>query len=1501
MTPSNVEDYGVKVSFDNSDFNDNIDSSEKKLTGFQNTLSSFASSIKNIRFNGNINLGEILNFAAMQTGIYQIKNEIEHIADPIETVAQRAVRITENAMQQVIAQIKSGGMQRALNIEAAKFQIEGLKLDVDTFMEAADYAVSGTAYSLDAAAKAASQLGASGITQLDELKKALRGISGVAAMANTDFESIAHIFTTVAGQGKLMTMQLQSLSYRGLNIAAELAKSLNKSEAEIRDMVSKGKIDFKTFAMAMDDAFGEHAKDANKTFTGATSNIRASLSRIGEAFATPYIQDMVGVFNEIRLSLNALKAEMADNAVFSVFAEAMEDITNKLSKMIKWIREAINESALISEISLLFNDFVSIIQDIAGAFTFAYGGEIKQIADNISVIVNKVKQIVWALKEAIDEVFGIVNIGSFFTNLLVDASELLQAFEVINDIEVKELFENWLTAIKSVISGIAEVFGLTGRLRNDFKDIFGNAVEKVYTLIKSLKLTDETIDKITRTMKGVASVVSLIGSLVLQIFNFVKPALTWMLDLVKGLAGGILDVTAYLGDFFTELNKSQKEQKVFETFFNTLTKYLGYLGDFLKKVGQAFSETFFKDTGNEGTTFIDKVFEFIGRVGDLANEAMNNFSFNIDFTPIQEFFQKISTFGFSTDEMGTTKNIFESSKEFVLQIFDWLKTVFGTLFSGKGDNAIAQSGATSATGSKLSDTIENVLNWIQGLITTLIENTDPALLAAGTLTGLALVLDSLAGILDSLLSGIASILTVVLGFKAEKDIKKLGDKTIKDPFAGIDKLANSIDKFANTTVPTLVDSVKKAAEEFKPLDLGGKDSVGEQIKKVLVSIAALILAIAVGLFIIAVIPTADLVKAIATLVGIVTLIAAFVAVFALLTKVIAPVESMVKNPLTGIAVAFAVVSLSLIEIAIAVTVIADALKGLTLGQIIGVIATITAILLVISGIMALFTIAQKTVNSSGMAVLASDYVALAGAFALFGLAIIQIGAAIAMVTMAIGVLGEDGIKKAWGAVAMISVLLAIVTGFLTLITLFIKDNPEGMVSVLAAGGAILMALEGLTSVILAMTAMFLVLSMMDETKIDKAMDVMKGIIIAVGVIIAVLGVIALLAGVLGEMGSIGLLAMAAMLLSFAIAVAAVAIPLAAAALALQAFSKVLEQFKELVEYMKDLDEADADRAGKNIATVIGRIAEGVPKAMGKWITTGIDTLKELLPRYLSFFNNDMIPFIGKALTSSATPISEKVVEVILAILTTVGTYFPDIIDVLYDLFFGPGQIYDSMVKWGDEFWDRTVDWLHNRIDIWVEDIADLLLQLIHAINLAMEGKWDEFDEEISKLLQNTMDFIENIINDAKTQAKFDELLAGIAEAIKKAATSDETKEIIHNAFKDLAGAAIAGFIEGLSDDRGLSGLNFFDEIRDWKFGSGGVNYTGITSSGKTSISKDDYERIKDDFMNGATKSQNNNNGGISVIFNQSSDANAVTNTVTRVRQRKTKAGSDNSAFVFGIR
>lgn len=270
--------------------------------------------------------------------------------------ADKIVSAIEAIPQRAMSQIKSGGWNRAMNIANAKFQIEGLKYSWDAVREAADYAVTDTAYGLDSAAKAASQLAASGVDfekvigkdgagkEVTQMHKSLRAISGVAAMTNASYDDIAHTFTRIAGQGRVMSEDLNSLASRGLNAAATLAKSLNVTESEARDMVSKGAINFQMFSEAMDEAYGDHAKEANKTFTGSLSNMKAALSRIGAIFTQPVIDKTNTFFVAVTSRIKEFQKALNDTTdadgkktlrFASHFAEAWESGVNAASKFVE--------------------------------------------------------------------------------------------------------------------------------------------------------------------------------------------------------------------------------------------------------------------------------------------------------------------------------------------------------------------------------------------------------------------------------------------------------------------------------------------------------------------------------------------------------------------------------------------------------------------------------------------------------------------------------------------------------------------------------------------------------------------------------------------------------------------------------------------------------------------------------------------------------------------------------------------------------------------------------------------------------------------------------------------------------------------------------------------------------------------------------------------------------------------------------------------------------------
>lgn len=318
---STVDNRVVKLQFDNAQFEKNVSKSMATLDKLEEKLQ-FKKAAKGFEtLRGGINS---VDFSGVMQKVDHLERYFTTVGGRIEsTFKNKIFGSIQTIYNNTLGQIEHGGWNRAMNIENAKFSIEGLKEDWNELYKAMDYAVTGTAYGIDQAATAAASLVASGVgytevieksgdTEVTAMHKALRAISGVAAQTNSDFSSIANIFTTVAGQGRLMGDQLNQLAARGMNAAAKLAEALGTTEADVRDAVSHGAIDFETFAFAMDDAFGEHATDANKTFTGSLSNMKAALSRFGAVFATPIIQKTNKFFIALTDRIKEMKNAISD-------------------------------------------------------------------------------------------------------------------------------------------------------------------------------------------------------------------------------------------------------------------------------------------------------------------------------------------------------------------------------------------------------------------------------------------------------------------------------------------------------------------------------------------------------------------------------------------------------------------------------------------------------------------------------------------------------------------------------------------------------------------------------------------------------------------------------------------------------------------------------------------------------------------------------------------------------------------------------------------------------------------------------------------------------------------------------------------------------------------------------------------------------------------------------------------------------------------------------------
>ena len=367
---SSVDNKIVKMQFDNAQFEAGVMKSMNTIDKLNEKLqfkeSKKGVSALQVALDG-------VDFNAMLRGVQNVEHAFTSftgmIGQKIKTeIVDSLINGAKQIEQATIGQIKSGGWARATNIANAKFTIEGLKYSWDEVRAAADYAVTDTAYGLDAAAKAASQLAASGVdfhkvigkdgagNDVTQMHKALRGVSGVAAMTNSDFSEIAHIFTRIAGQGKVMANDLNSIAARGINAAAEMAKQFGITEGELRDLVSKGQISFNDFAMAMDDAFGDHAKEANKTFSGSLSNMKAALSRIGAIFAQPVMDKTNTFFIAVTSRIKEFQKALSNTTGYNLTEKGLKKIRKKAEdtlKSVKGLSEMEYANRLSAEINRL--------------------------------------------------------------------------------------------------------------------------------------------------------------------------------------------------------------------------------------------------------------------------------------------------------------------------------------------------------------------------------------------------------------------------------------------------------------------------------------------------------------------------------------------------------------------------------------------------------------------------------------------------------------------------------------------------------------------------------------------------------------------------------------------------------------------------------------------------------------------------------------------------------------------------------------------------------------------------------------------------------------------------------------------------------------------------------------------------------------------------------------------------------------------------------------------
>ena len=496
---------------------------------------------------------------------------ISKLGGAFSKVGSIGIKATAAIGTAVVGLAAKGGFNRALDIENAQAKLKGLGHDsssVTEIMTDALKSVKGTAFGLGDAATVAASLSAAGVKQGGQLTSVLKTVADTAQISGRSLTDIGTIFGSVAARNKLQGDDMLQLMQSGIPVLQLLGKHLGKTSAQVSDMVSSGKIDFQTFADAMQEGMGGAALKAGGTFIGAWSNVKAALSRMGVTIMQPILDGLRGMFNRAiplidRFTVTATPImERVGGALRTGLEQALpalQSLGGKVMAHLQPLAEPLKN--LLGSIGTAMDQLGSHASGFGQAFSSIFNGLVK-----IAV------RVVNALSSILGQT-GSFSAISMLADVLTASLQLLG--DAINFVADNS---NWLLPLAGAIGGAVLAAKGLGAVSAGLGSVAKTAggIAKTATGISSWVDTAMQMGGIIPGLKQLASGMSLVkgaqtawnaitkaGTAVQVAFQAVLSASPW------GVAiAGITAVVAALTWFFTQTETGKK-------IWSNFTQWLG--------------------------------------------------------------------------------------------------------------------------------------------------------------------------------------------------------------------------------------------------------------------------------------------------------------------------------------------------------------------------------------------------------------------------------------------------------------------------------------------------------------------------------------------------------------------------------------------------------------------------------------------------------------------------------------------------------------------------------------------------------------------------------------------------------------------------------------------------------------------------------------------------------------------------------------------------------------
>nr|DAI50179.1 MAG TPA: tail tape measure protein [Caudoviricetes sp.] len=251
--------------------------------------------------------------------IEAIKKQFESLTEKTKEEGKKQAEVWQNLVKGATAYFTLQGASAFIKqVVAVRSQFQQLEISFGTMLKSKEKANALMAQMTDLAAKTPFGLeevseGAKRLLAFqvpaEEVTETLRRMGDVAAGLGVPMERLIHVYGQVKAQGRMFTNDLYQFMNAGIPMISELSKAVGKSETEIKEMVSEGKIGFAEVQAVIKNMTNEGGTFYN-LMDAQSKSLGGQISNLKDSFAQ--------VFNEIGKATEGIASGAISSVAFLV-------------------------------------------------------------------------------------------------------------------------------------------------------------------------------------------------------------------------------------------------------------------------------------------------------------------------------------------------------------------------------------------------------------------------------------------------------------------------------------------------------------------------------------------------------------------------------------------------------------------------------------------------------------------------------------------------------------------------------------------------------------------------------------------------------------------------------------------------------------------------------------------------------------------------------------------------------------------------------------------------------------------------------------------------------------------------------------------------------------------------------------------------------------------------------------------------------------------------------